>query len=107
MEIIGHEIEGLEMTISRGLDDLPDSVKAAPKFSVVREAHHSLVDRLRFLSPLKLSGEKVRTWISGKDVVEYIKGFMGDSLERRGITLDVSQAFNQFSVCLLYTSRCV
>lgn len=98
VEIIGHEIEGLEMTISRGLDDLPDSVKAAPKFSVVREAHHSLVDRLRFLSPLKLSGEKVRTWISGKDVVEYIKGFMGDSLERRGITLDVSQAFNQFSV---------
>lgn len=98
VEIIGHEIEGLEMTISRGLESLPDSVKAAPNFAVVRAAHHALVDRLRFLSPLKLSGEKVRTWISGEEIVEYIKGFMGDSIDRRGITLNVSPAFKQFSV---------
>lgn len=98
VEIIGHEIEGLEMTITRGLESLPDSVKAAPKFAAVRAAHRSLVDRLRFLSPLKLSGEKVRTWISGEEIVEYIKGFMGDSLDRRGITLNVSPAFKQFSV---------
>lgn len=98
VEIIGHEIEGLEMTISRGLENLPDSVKAAPKFATVRAAHHALVDRLRFLSPLKLSGEKIRTWINGREIVEYVKGFMGESLERRGITLNVSPAFSQFSV---------
>jgi len=98
VEIIGHEIEGLEMTISRGLENLPDVVKTTPTFGIVRTAHHALVDRLRFLSPLKLSGEKIRTWISGTKIIEYVKGFMGESLERRGITLNISPAFSQFSV---------
>ena len=98
VEIIGHEIEGLEMTVSRGLDNLPEAVKLSPTFDVIRSSHHALVDRLRFLSPLKLSGEKIKSWISGEQIVEYVKGFVGDSLERRGITLNVSPAFMKFSV---------
>ncbi|MBS4095445.1 MAG: ATP-binding protein [Sulfuricella sp.] len=98
VEIIGHEIEGLEMTISRGLENLPETAKNTPTFNAVRTAHHALVDRLRFLSPLKLSGEKIKTWISGEKIVEYVKGFLGDSLERRGIALEVSPEFVKFSV---------
>lgn len=98
VEIIGHEIEGLEMTISRGLEKLPDEAKSSPTFDAIRNAHHALVDRLRFLSPLKLSGEKIRTWITGDKIVEYVNGFLGDSLERRGIALNVSPAFRHFSV---------
>jgi signal transduction histidine kinase len=98
VEIIGHEIEGLEMTISRGLDNLSDVAKATPIFETIRTAHHALVDRLRFLLPLKLSGEKIRTWISGDKITDYIKEFMGDSLNKRGITLEASPTFMQFSV---------
>lgn len=98
VEIIGHEIEGLEMTISRGLEKLPDAAKSTPTFDAIKNAHHALVDRLRFLSPLKLSGEKVRVWITGDKIIEYVNGFLGDSLERRGITLNVSPAFRHFSV---------
>lgn len=98
VEIIGHEIEGLEMTISNGLDKLPVTAKNTPIFETVRAAHQALVDRLRFLSPLKLSGEKVKTWISGEKIVEYVKAFMGDSLERRGIELEASPDFRKFSV---------
>jgi signal transduction histidine kinase len=98
VEIVGHEIEGLEMTISKGLDNLPVNAKNTPVFETVRAAHQALVDRLRFLSPLKLSGEKVKAWISGEKIVEYIKAFMGDSLERRGIVLEASPAFRKFSV---------
>lgn len=98
VEIIGHEIEGLEMTISRGLENLPNAVKESSIFDTIRTAHHALVDRLRFLSPLKLSGEKTREWISGEKIVKYIKTFMGDAIERRGITLDISPEFMQFSV---------
>ncbi len=98
VEIIGHEIEGLEMTISRGLEALPEAVKNTNTFVSIRTAHQALVDRLRFLSPLKLSGEKIRKWISGEQIVEYVKGFMGDSLARRGITLEVSPAFGRFNV---------
>lgn len=98
VEIIGHEIEGLEMTISKGLEKLPDAAKSTPIFDAIRNAHHALVDRLRFLSPLKLSGEKIRTWITGDKIIDYVNGFLGDSLERRGITLKVSPAFKNFSV---------
>lgn len=98
VEIIGHEIEGLEMTISGGLEKLPDAAKNTPTFDAIRNAHHALVDRLRFLSPLKLSGEKIKTWITGDKIVEYVNGFFGNSLERRGITLNVSPAFRHFSV---------
>ncbi|MBA4417065.1 MAG: histidine kinase [Syntrophus sp. (in: bacteria)] len=98
VEIIGHEIEGLEMTISQGLEHLPNVAKDTPLFATIRAAHGALVDRLRFLSPLKLSGEKVRTWIGGENIVDYVKGFMGESLGRRGITLNVSPEFARFSV---------
>ena len=98
VEIIGHEIEGLELTISRGLESLPDTIKSTSIFDTVRTAHHALVDRLRFLSPLKLSGEKTRTWVKGEKIAEYIKGFMGNSLEKRGIKLEVSPAFAKFRV---------
>ena len=98
VEIIGHEIEGLEMTISRGLENLPNKVKESSVFETIRTAHHALVDRLRFVSPLKLSGEKTREWISGEKIVKYVKTFMGDAIERRGITLNISPEFMQFSV---------
>jgi len=86
------------MTISRGLENLPEAAKSTPTFNTVKTAHHALVDRLRFLSPLKLSGEKIKTWVGGEKIVEYIKGFLGDSLERRGIALEVSPEFTRFSV---------
>jgi len=98
VEIIGHEIEGLEMTISSGLENLPDAAKNTRTFKSILTAHQTLVDRLRFLSPLKLSGEKVKTWITGEDIVEYIENFMGESLKKRSIKLEVSSEFARFSL---------
>ena len=98
VEILGHEIEGLETTISRGLREMPDEVKSSSAFDAVRTAHETLTDRLRFLSPLKLSGEKIKTWISGEKIVGYLHTFFGDKLERNGISLEVSPAFLSFSV---------
>ncbi len=98
VEIIGHEIEGLEMTISRGLREMPDEVKKAPSFNAVKTAHEALTDRLRFLSPLKLSGEKIKTWINGEKIFDYISDFFGEKLEQKGISLEASPAFRNFSV---------
>ncbi|MBW4055837.1 MAG: histidine kinase [Proteobacteria bacterium] len=98
VEILGHEIEGLETTISRGLREMSDEVKSSSAFDAIKTAHETLTDRLRFLSPLKLSGEKIKTWISGEKIVGYLHTFFGDKLERNGITLEVSPAFRSFSV---------
>lgn len=98
VEIIGHEIEGLEMTITRGLREIPADVKNSSAFSAIKTAHETLTDRLRFLSPLKLSGEKIKTWISGEKIVEYVFAFFGDKLTHKGISLEASPAFRNFCI---------
>ena len=98
VEIIGHEIEGLEMTITKGLREIPVDVQKTPAFAAVKTAHSTLIDRLRFLSPLKLSGEKIKTWITGEKIVEYVTDFFGDKLERSKISFEATQTFRNFSI---------
>lgn len=98
VEIIGHEIEGLEMTITRGLRELPAEVQSSSAFSSIKTAHETLIDRLRFLSPLKLSGEKIKTWISGDKIIDYVIDFFAEKLERNRISLEASPSFRSFSI---------
>lgn len=98
VEFIGHEIEGLDMTISRGLREMPEQTKLTSAYAAVKLAHEMLTDRLRFLSPLKLSGEKIKMWLSGDKIFEYIHSFMGKNLAHRNISLEATQAFKNFSV---------
>ena len=98
VEIIGHEIEGLEMTITRGLREMSEEVKSSSAFSAIRTAHETLTDRLRFLSPLKLSDEKIKTWISGDNIVDYVLDFFAQKLEHKGISFEATPAFRSFSI---------
>ena len=98
VEIIGHEIEGLEMTITRGLREMPEDVQKSSAFAAIKTAHSTLIDRLRFLSPLKLSGEKIKTWISGDKIVDYVINFFGEKLEKNRISLEATHSFRIFSV---------
>jgi signal transduction histidine kinase len=98
VEIIGHELEGLEGEVTRGLNSLPTIIKTSPVFQTIQTAHRTLVEKLRFLAPLKLSGERNKSWISGQNIFDYINAFLGDSLQDRAITLEASPSFLQFSV---------
>jgi signal transduction histidine kinase len=98
VEIIGHEMDGLESVITRGLDGLPPEVKATSAMQGVMAAHQTLMDKLRFLSPLKLSGDRSKAWISGAEIVEYIRGFLGDVLAERGIALQIEDRFNRLRI---------
>lgn len=98
VEIISHEIEGLEQTVSASLDDLPDSVKALGAFSTVKHSHEALVDRLRFLSPLKLSGPRDRLSLTGEVILDYLQKFFRSSLDRQNVHLKATPAFLRFSV---------
>lgn len=77
---------------------MPEEVKSSSAFRAIKSAHETLTDRLRFLSPLKLSGEKTKTWISGDKIVDYVLDFFGEKLEQKGISLETSPAFRSFSV---------
>lgn len=98
VEIIGHELEGLEGEVTRGLNSLPTNVKTTPAFQSIQTAHQTLVEKLRFLTPLKLSGERNKSWITGQKIYDYVNAFLGETLQTRGITFDVSPAFLRFSV---------
>ena len=98
VEFIGHEREGFETSIASGLNKMPDSVKALEAFETVKTAYESLADRLRFLSPLKLSGEKIKVDLSGEKILKYVLEFIGSKLERKGIKLEATEAFKKFSV---------
>lgn len=98
VEVIGHEIQGFELTISEGLDQLPESLKQTNLFRSIITAHQSLVDRLRFLSPLKLSGSKSRENLSGREILDYVHNFFRAELERSQIALEASDKFLRFTV---------
>lgn len=98
VEIIGHELEGLETEVTRGLNSLPPEIKISPIFQTIQTAHQTLVEKLRFLAPLKLSGERNKLWITGQKICDYVNAFLGNSLQTRGIALEATPAFLRFSV---------
>lgn len=98
VEIIRHEIEGIEHSISSGLKEFPEEVRRSVAFADVQSNYESLIDRLRFLAPLRLSGPKTRSQISGRQIYDYVGRFFGDSLTHQGIQLNASPAFLKFSV---------
>ncbi len=101
VEIIGHEIEGFDMTIERGLNNLKSSglSQIQEKYlDTAIQAHQSLSDSWRFLSPLKLSGEKVRTLISGDDIYNYVCNFFKNKLEMNKISFIQSESFKSISL---------
>ncbi|CAI1795785.1 sensory histidine kinase AtoS [Serratia quinivorans] len=101
VEIVGHEIESFDMTIERGLK----IIKSAQYNNVQKKAyedvvfsHQGLSERLRFLSPLKLSGEKVRKTITGKDIYKYCSDFFGDFFLKNNISFTLSKEFGKFTI---------
>ncbi|MFD3227568.1 ATP-binding protein [Rahnella aceris] len=100
VEIIGHEIEGLDSTIARGLSYIQNAnftPQEKRAFDDVIYAQQGLSDKWRFLSPLKLSGEKTKKLITGKDIYNYIVNFFGSTLSSRNINLSASEKFINFS----------
>ncbi|MEX3953972.1 ATP-binding protein [Paraburkholderia sp. EG287B] len=98
VEIVSHEIAGFDGAVRDGLKNLPDSVKNTSAYLAIKHGHDSLSERLRFLAPLKLSGERAGQWIGGGEIVKYVKELLESSLHSNGILLEHSDAFDRFQV---------
>lgn len=101
VEIIGHEIEGFDMTIERGIKRLSSTnldEYQVNALSSISQAHQSLSDSWRFLSPLKLSGDKVRTLLTGKDIFDYVNHFFKSKFEKDSIEFNCSSLFLNISL---------
>ena len=101
VEIIGHEIEGLDITMARGIEELKATKLDDVQHDLVESvdyAHQSLSDKWRFLTPLKLSGNHTKTDVTGAMILEYVNKFYRDTLTKRGIVLKATDSFKNFKV---------
>jgi signal transduction histidine kinase len=101
VEIIGHEIEGLDMTITRGLKTMADgnlNPSQMQAYQNVLSAQQSLSDKWRFLSPLKLSGEKVNRKITGQDIYQYVLKYFSELFTEVNVKFIATNAFLQLSL---------
>ncbi|MDE9562623.1 ATP-binding protein [Xenorhabdus bovienii] len=101
VEIVGHELEGLDRSISYGLklisqENLSDT--QLKSYQDVMNSHITLMEKLRFLSPLKLSGEKISRVINGKDIYEYVYAYFRDRFENQNIKFSASDEFKNMNV---------
>lgn len=94
-EIIGHELDTLEQEVGRNLALLPDTVRASKPFKAAFDAHRSLVDRLRFLSPLKMAGYHPPEDITGEAIADFVRGIFERRFEDSGIEFVVTRAFSR------------
>lgn len=98
IEIIGHELQSYDDLIGSGIRDLPKSLANTDAYLSIETGYEGLTDQLRFLSPLKLSGNKVQRWITGKDIYQYVSKFFGHSFDKNGIKFIASDEFKSFRV---------
>lgn len=98
VEIISHELEEMDSMVTRGLNSLPTSAKEHPGFSLALNAHRSLTQQIRFLSPLKISGYQSRQRITGKNIMDYILRFFGERFGRQRITIEFGEEFKRIVI---------
>lgn len=98
VEIIGHELEAYDEIIRTGLNRLPDDVKDTRAYKDIEFGCEGLTDQLRFLSPLKLSGQRIERWITGEEIFQYVSDFFASQMAGAKILLQSTAAFRSFRV---------
>lgn len=101
VEIIGHELESLDLTISHALKEvLNTAMNSEQKRHIenIDDAHSSLVEKLRFLSPLKLSGEQVSKKITGENIYQYVNSYFKEQFSRYHIDFIVTDDFKSLTI---------
>jgi signal transduction histidine kinase len=98
VEIVGHELDTIDADIARHLQRFPENVRRLAAFRDMTSAHKALVDRLRFLAPMKLSGPRLREEITGERIFQYVTDFFRLRLESSGILLAASDTFRSIRI---------
>ncbi|MCR9541462.1 ATP-binding protein [Vibrio alginolyticus] len=101
VEIIGHELEALDSRVDAGLTTLIDGLKSKEQLDIaqkVYEAHSELTEKINFLSPLKLSGDKSYRKITGLDIHDFIIGYFNRKIEDKNIKIFATEKFKKVSI---------
>lgn len=98
VEIVGHELQSYDEIIGAGLRRLPEDVRQSKAAKDIEFGYDGLTDQLRFLSPLRLAGQRVQRWITGAEIAQYVREFFKINLGRSNIDLTATPAFEAVRV---------
>jgi signal transduction histidine kinase len=97
VEIIGHELETLDVEVRRNLEKLPPDAKSSRPYKLAYEAHSALTEKLKFLAPLKIAGYRNRERITGTEVAEYVAEFFERRFRSEKISFEATKAFRSIA----------
>lgn len=98
VEIVGHELQNFDDIIGSGLQALPEEVRQSRAAKDIEFGYEGLTDQLRFLSPLKLAGQKILRWISGEEIFDYLAAFFKLPIAHAKIEFEASADFRNFRI---------
>ncbi|PDS69650.1 ATP-binding protein [Rhizobium phaseoli] len=93
VEIAAHDLEDFDEMANSGLNALPEDVRNSKAVRDIRLGIEGLTDQLRFLSPLRLSGDKIQRWIDGAEIENFVRQFFAPTLAKGGISFKATDAF--------------
>ncbi len=93
VEIVGHELQSYDDIIGAALRRLSEDVRSSRELRDIEFGYDGLTDQLRFLSPLRLAGQRIQRWITGSEIRDYLDEFFKLALGRGGISLEATDAF--------------
>lgn len=98
VEIVGHELQAYDDIIGAGLRRLPPEIRGEKAARDIEFGYEGLTDQLRFLSPLRLAGQKIQRWVTGAEIGDYVAEFFKLQLANNRIGLNVTDAFRRLRV---------
>ncbi|MEJ5079187.1 ATP-binding protein [Erwinia sp. MYb535] len=101
VEIIGHELEGLDQELTHSLKSINNGQLSQSQQKNINTAitcHNSLMEKLKFLSPLKLSGKKEIRKITGHEIEKYTSTYFSKQLDNADIKLSFTPEFRKISI---------
>ena len=98
VEIVGHELQSYDDIIGSALNRLPKDLRDTPAVKDIEFGYEGLTDQLRFLSPLRLAGQKIQRWVSGAEMADYVGEFFAITLVKNKITFSTTEEFRRFRV---------
>ena len=98
VEIVGHELQSYDDIIGSGIRRLPEGVRQSDAIKDIEFGYEGLTDQLRFLSPLRLAGQKIQRWITGEEIYQYLSEFFKLTLAKNKISFESTDAFRSLRV---------
>ena len=98
VEIVGHELQSYDDIIGSGIRRLPEGVRQSDAVKDIEFGYEGLTDQLRFLSPLRLAGQKIQRWITGDEIYQYLSEFFKLPLAKNKISFESTKAFRSLRV---------